>query len=125
MSMAGVTGAGTLIDRLAELAAERPEDVLYAYLTTGDAAGVVEERTFAGLRRRVRGMAAGLRAALPAGSRVLMLCGGGLEFVDALWTCLHAGVIAVPAFPPEPTRWHRTLPRLRASADDATRTRVA
>lgn len=109
----------TLVDRLARLALERPEDVVYQFLVTGDVHGVVEERTFAGLRQRVRVMASSLRAVLPAGSRVLMLCSGGLEFVEAFWACLHAGLIAVPAYPPEPTRWHRTLPRLRAILADA------
>ena len=109
----------TLVDRLDQLAAARPEDVLYRFLVTGEVDGVVEERTFASLRRRVQGMASTLRRAVPPGARVLLLCEGGLEFVDALWACFHAGVIGVPAYPPEPTRWHRTLPRLRAILADA------
>lgn len=119
MTMAHDDGQSTLVGRLERLAVERPTDVLYHYLVTGDVHGLVEERTFAGLRQRVRAMASALRATLPAGSRVLMLCAGGLEFAEAFWACLHAGLIAVPAYPPEPTRWHRTLPRLRAILADA------
>src|SRR5205085_10921863 len=33
--------------------------------------------------------------------------------------CLYAGVIAVPAYPPDPMRPARTLPRLRAIAADS------
>src|SRR5207248_10245268 len=32
--------------------------------------------------------------------------------------CLYAGVIAVPAYPPDPARLMRTLPRLQAMAED-------
>ncbi len=117
--MVSTAHSETLVDRLASLAGERPDEVLYRFLTTGDPGGAVEERTFEGLRRRTTGMASALREALPAGARVLILCAGGLEFVDAFWACLHGGLISVPAYPPEPSRWHRTLPRLRAVVADA------
>ena len=33
--------------------------------------------------------------------------------------CLYAGMVAVPAYPPNPSRFERELPRLRASAADS------
>src|SRR5262249_52430137 len=39
--------------------------------------------------------------------------------IDAFWGCLYAGVVAVPAYPPDPTRLGRTLPRLQSIVKDA------
>src|SRR4029078_2729211 len=38
----------------------------------------------------------------------------GLDYVAAFLGCLYAGVIAVPAYPPDPARLDQTLPRLQA-----------
>ena len=48
-----------------------------------------------------------------------MLFPAGLDFLKAFFGCLYAGVIAIPAPPPEASRLKRTLPRLRAIAADA------
>jgi acyl-CoA synthetase (AMP-forming)/AMP-acid ligase II len=50
---------------------------------------------------------------------VLLLHPPGLEYVAALCGCLYAGAIAVPAYPPDPMRLQRTLPRLQALIADA------
>ncbi|MGH9961462.1 MAG: fatty acyl-AMP ligase, partial [Pyrinomonadaceae bacterium] len=43
----------------------------------------------------------------------------GLDYIAALFGCLYAKVIAVPAYPPRSARIDRTLPRLQAIAKDA------
>src|SRR5690606_7000618 len=43
----------------------------------------------------------------------------GLEYLEALFGCMYAGVIAVPAYPPDPARLARTLPRIQAISRDA------
>src|SRR6185369_9102992 len=43
----------------------------------------------------------------------------GFDYICAFFRCLYAGVIAVPAYPPDPARLDRTLPRLAAIVADA------
>ncbi len=49
----------------------------------------------------------------------MLLFPAGVDVVVALFGCLYAGVIAVPVPAPEASRIARTLPRLKAIADDA------
>jgi acyl-CoA synthetase (AMP-forming)/AMP-acid ligase II len=58
------------------------------------------------------------------GERILLLYLPGLDFIAAFFGCLVGGAIAVPAYPPDPTRLGRTLPRLEAIAADARATCV-
>ena len=53
------------------------------------------------------------------GERALLLYPAGLEFIAAFLGCLYAGVVAVPAYPPDPSRLARTLPRLQAIIRDS------
>ncbi len=76
--------------------------------------------TYGELDRRARAIAALLRerGAAP-GDRALLVYAPGLDYVTGFFGCLYAGVVAVPAYPPDPTRLERTLPRLRAIVADA------
>jgi acyl-CoA synthetase (AMP-forming)/AMP-acid ligase II len=76
-------------------------DVLIA---APNGADIVDRRTYSGLARRARAIATALRAVAAPGSRVLCLFRDRLPFVDALFGCLHAGMIAVPTYPPRPGR---------------------
>ena len=77
-----------------------------------------EERvTYAELEARARTIAAALADA--RGERVLLVYPPGLEYVAALFGCFYAGAVAVPAYPPDPARLERTLPRLEAIVRDA------
>ena len=75
--------------------------------------------SFAEVDRRARAIAAVLAERGFAGERALMLYPPGLDFIAAFFGCLYAGVIAVPAYPPDPTRLEASLPRLLAIARDA------
>lgn len=54
-----------------------------------------------------------------AGQPVLLLYPPGRAYVEGFLGCLYAGAIAVPAYPPDPARINRTLPRLRALIADS------
>ncbi|HYG62675.1 MAG TPA: AMP-binding protein, partial [Thermoanaerobaculia bacterium] len=96
-------------------AAERPERVAFAFLADGEVEA--ERLTYAELDRRARAIAARLRQILGPGERALLLYPPGLEFIAAFFGCLHAGVVAVPAYPPRAR--DRAQTRLRAIACDA------
>jgi thioester reductase-like protein len=100
-------------------ATERPDGLALRFLHDGEVDGAATELTFAALRVRAHGVAVALQQRLVPGARALLLYEGGADFVTAFLGCLYAGIIAVPAYPPDPRRMHRTLPRLRAIVDDA------
>jgi acyl-CoA synthetase (AMP-forming)/AMP-acid ligase II len=75
--------------------------------------------TWAELDERARAGAVQIAREIPPGGRALLLHPPGFEYIAAFYACLYANVIAVPAYPPEPTRLERTLPRLQAIIDDA------
>lgn len=100
-------------------ATERPDGLALRFLHDGEADGPATELTFAALRGRAQGVAAALQQRLAPGDRALLLYEGGIDFVTGFLGCLYGGIVAVPAYPPDPRRMHRTLPRLRAIASDA------
>lgn len=107
----------TLVSLLRTRAAESPDDVVFTFLD--DAGAGATELTYAALDRRARAVAVMLQAAGLAGERVLLLYPPGVDYVVAFFGCVYAGAIAAPAFPPDPARLSRTLPRLKVLADDA------
>jgi amino acid adenylation domain-containing protein len=74
--------------------------------------------TYAELDAGARAVAALLRRHLAPGDRALLLYPPGREYVLGFLGCLYAGVVAVPAYPPDPMRLGRTLPRLQALVAD-------
>ncbi|HWN69166.1 MAG TPA: AMP-binding protein, partial [Haliangium sp.] len=106
----------TLVELLRSRADATPERLAIAF---SDAAGRVEEHSYEILDRRARAIAALLQARLQPGDRVLLLFAPGLDYVAAFFGCVYAGVIAVPAYPPNLARPQRDLARLAVVADDA------
>ncbi|WP_433567122.1 HAD-IIIC family phosphatase [Nocardia sp. CA-151230] len=99
----------TFVETLFAQVENRPTELVYRFLNSGEADGVVHEMSYADLGSRVRAIAAALQDARPR--RALLLYPAGPEFVEAFLGCLAAGVIAVPAPLPE---WdNRSLRRLR------------
>ncbi|RYZ43412.1 MAG: hypothetical protein EOO72_06875 [Myxococcaceae bacterium] len=107
----------TLVELSRRRAEERPDQLAYTFLVDGD----TEEAhlTYGDLDRRARAIGAALQARGAQGERVLLLYPPGLEYVAAFVGCLYAGAVAVPAYPPDPMRLARTLPRLEAVIQDA------
>jgi len=106
----------TLFHVLRWRAEHQPHRRAYTYLRDGeeDAADI----TYGELDRRARAIAAALQQRARPGDRALLLYPSGLEFIAAFLGCLYAGVVAVPAYQPNP-RLERTLTRLRAITADA------
>ncbi|MEE8587415.1 MAG: AMP-binding protein, partial [Acidobacteriota bacterium] len=117
--MAREEPAATLGDILRGQARRQGDKTLYRFLVDGEADGPVEELTFAELDRQARAIGAWLQKRGAAGERALLLYPPGLEFVKAFLGCLYAAAIAVPAYPPDPSRLHRSLPRMQAIAADS------
>ena len=87
-----------LVERLRGHAALRPDRVALRFLEGDDVAG---ELTFAALDTRIRAVASRLQQLGCAGERAVILLPSGLDYAVAFYACLYAGVIAVPAYPPE------------------------
>jgi 8-amino-7-oxononanoate synthase len=94
-------------------AEHQSERMAIRYLRDGDSDGPIETVTFGELDRRARAVAAMLQGDSVGQERALLLFPPGIDFVAAFLGCLFGDVIAVPAFPPDPFRMERTLPRLR------------
>jgi len=65
--------------------------------------------TYSQLADRAKSIGAALQARLPVGSRALLVFPAGLEFIEAFFGCLFAGVTAVPVSPPRRNRSTRFL----------------
>lgn len=107
----------TLVELLRWRAEHQADRVGYRYLVDGE--DTVDDRTYGELDRRARAVAAWLQARASDGDRVLMMFEEGHDYLDALYGCMYAKVLAVPVHPPDPHRLHRTLPRLKNIAADA------
>ncbi|MGE5318175.1 MAG: AMP-binding protein [Chloroflexota bacterium] len=104
----------TLPEVLQTRALHTPDKPAFIFLTDGDDQ---EERvTFKELDHAARSIAARLIGLNMKGERALMLYPGGINFIKALFGCLYAGIIAVPAYPP---RKNRSLERLRLMVVDS------
>jgi amino acid adenylation domain-containing protein/non-ribosomal peptide synthase protein (TIGR01720 family) len=107
----------TVAGLLRERALSRPDRLAYTYLSED---GREESTlTYCQLDRRARAIAVALREYGISRGRALLVYPPGLDFLPAFFGCLYAGVVAVPAYPPDLIRLNRTLPRLRAIAADA------
>ncbi|AKQ66397.1 Non-ribosomal peptide synthetase [Myxococcus hansupus] len=113
--------AVTLMELLEARTQSLGDTRLYTFLEDG---GDDESLSYAGLDLRARRIGAALQALAQAGERAVLLYPPGLEYVAGFFGCLYGGLIAVPAYPPDPTRLDRTLPRLRAIIRDARATVV-
>src|SRR6185295_254918 len=100
---------GSLVAAARRRAEASSGKVLFTALEPGGPQGSL---TAADLDRRSRGLASTLQEQFPRGARVVLLLPPGLDYVVAYWACLYAGVIPVPAYPPDPGQLDRTLPRL-------------
>lgn len=107
----------TVVDLLRWRAVHEPEKQAYVYLPDG--VTIHSVLTYAELDCRARAWAASLQRYVQPGKRVILTYSDGLEVVTALFGCLYAGVIAVPAPPPDPLKVRQSLPRLKSMLQDA------
>lgn len=123
MSSRTASVQATLIARLEQHAALHGQAEAARFL--GQDGEPTARLTWAELDRTARALALTLqqRRCLP-GQRALLLHPPGLEFITAFLACLYAGVVAVPAPPPHPTRARASVPRLAGILADSTPTLV-
>ncbi|MGZ9705569.1 non-ribosomal peptide synthetase [Pseudomonas sp. GNP013] len=94
----------TLVQSLQRRAAQTPDQVALRFLAESAEHNVV--LSYRDLDLRARTIAAALQTSAAQGDRAVLLFPSGPDYVAAFFGCLYAGVIAVPAYPPESTRRH-------------------
>src|SRR5262245_45229114 len=109
--------ARDLVELLEQRFADSPDRTSFTYLVDGER--TEENLTYAGLFAQARAVAALLQGHVRPGDRVVLLYPPGLEYISAFFGCLLGRFVAVPAYPPDPSRLNRTLPRLEAIVADA------
>jgi acyl-CoA synthetase (AMP-forming)/AMP-acid ligase II len=120
--MALSKSAVSLVDVLRERALSQPDRQAFGWW--GDRGGIESWMTYAMLDEKARAIGSALQDKARPGARALLLYPPGFDYIAAFFGCLYGNVIAVPAYPPEPARLDRTLPRLRAIIADAQATVV-
>ncbi|HEY4296727.1 MAG TPA: YqcI/YcgG family protein, partial [Paraburkholderia sp.] len=106
----------TLLDALAVHVEQQPEQIAIRFLADGER----DERTltYRELDARARQLAATLLTRAEPGDRAMLLLPSGLDYAVAFLGSLHAGLAAVPVYPPEPTQAQQ-FERLLAILGDA------
>src|SRR5215216_3789027 len=112
----------TLIELLDQRALQQPEQLAFTFLLDGETREL--HLSYGELQRRARAIGAALQLSAAKTDRALLLYTPGLDFIEGFFGCLYAGIVAVPAYPPDPARLNRTLPRLQAVITDAQPTLV-
>ncbi len=114
--MTTTASPSALVDRLRQHAAEQPDRTACIFLP--DRGG--EQRVSYGeLDLRARAIAATLTDRGAAGARAFLLYRPGIDYITAFLGCLYAGVVAIPAYPPDLARLQSSLPRLLAIMSNA------
>ena len=109
--------ATTIVELLRRRARYQPDARAYTFLEDGEEES--NSLTYAELDRQAQSIAAFLQTVAKTRERAVLLYPAGLDFIAAFFGCLYAGWIAVPAYPPQPTRLSLGLSRLRAIIADA------
>ena len=107
----------TLGELLHFRALTEPQKRIYTFLVDGNVDAV--HFTLGEIEHQARCIGGLLQHFLTVGDRVLLLYPPGLDYIASFFGCQFAGVVAVPVYPPDPTRITRTLPRLQAIIKDA------
>lgn len=104
----------TVIKLLDYQACEQPDANAFTFLEDGES--LETTITYQELDQRSRKIAMQLQALGLQDERALLLYPAGLDYLVAFFGCLSAGVIAVPAYPPQNAR---KTPRIQAIAIDS------
>ena len=107
----------TLVEVLRWRALHQPDRLAYTFLQDGEMEEI--HLTYADVDRRARAIGARLQSLGAYGERALLVYPPGLEFIAGFFGCLYAGVVAIPVYPPHSPRLDKSLPKLRAIANDA------
>jgi acyl-CoA synthetase (AMP-forming)/AMP-acid ligase II len=110
--MAECVSTETLIDLLRWRAEHQPDRLAYTFLRQGEE--VESCLTYAELDQLARALGSLLQTKGAAGEPVLLLQSPGIHYIAAIFGCMYAGAIAVPAYPPHSARM---MPRIQAILD--------
>lgn len=114
-----VTDTGQQSQSICDYVKQRGEQdgdrVAYTFLHDPDDKCSYQQITYRQLLRRVIQFASQLRDAAAPGERAILLYSPGIEYIVAFYSCLWAGIAAVPAYPVKSNQ-HRE--RLRAVIAD-------
>jgi acyl-CoA synthetase (AMP-forming)/AMP-acid ligase II len=102
----------TLVELLRLRANSQYNGANYIFSSDGESEEI--SWSYSDLDMKARSIAASLQSGDLAGRHAVLLYPPGLEFISAFFGCLYAGVVAVPAYPPDPARLNRSLPRFQA-----------
>src|SRR5918999_3494125 len=94
--------SSTLVELLCWRALHQPERPAYTFLTDEEQKEV--HLTYEELDRRARAIANFHQSRGMMGARALLLHPPGLDYIAALFGCLYAKVVAIPAYPIHPTQ---------------------
>jgi acyl-CoA synthetase (AMP-forming)/AMP-acid ligase II len=83
------------------------EKDLYIFLADGE--DTIESITYIDLLKRVKTVAARLMQQTKPGERILLLCPPGIDYNLLFISCLFAGVIPVPLYPPDTRSFDRVV----------------
>jgi acyl-CoA synthetase (AMP-forming)/AMP-acid ligase II len=111
----------TMRELLDDRVLRRKNDLCYTFLAGFE---VNNQWSYSDLYREVAKIGAHLRNVGAIGKRVLLVYPQGSDFMAAFLACLCRSVVAVPVPAPETWNLLRTMPRLRAVAEDADATFV-
>ena len=114
--MEELTDVGTLPELLRRRAASYPDGLVFRYLDNGETEGGA--LTFGQLQAEAAAFAVRISEENGPGSRALIMCPPGLEYIIAIFGCLQAGVVPVPVYPPSTLLPGRDIVRLMAVAGD-------
>lgn len=99
--------AETLVKLLRERAARQGNERIYTFLHGEEEKSL----TYGEIDQLARSTAASLLLHCSPGDRALLIYPPGLDYIVALFSCMYAGIIAVPSYAPRP---NRPLTRLEA-----------
>jgi acyl-CoA synthetase (AMP-forming)/AMP-acid ligase II/acyl carrier protein len=106
----------SLVEACTWQAQTQPHRIGFTFLADGE--GDERNLTYEELDRQSRTLAAKLQTLGNKADRVVLLFAPGLEYVVGFYACIYAGMIAVPAYPPDFMRMERTFDRLRVILQD-------
>ena len=78
-----------------------------------------QKLTFKEMDLRARSIALYLYKKYKPEERALLLFEPGLDFISSFFACIYAGIIAVPAYPPDPFNLERSNKRLKSIFNDS------
>ncbi|WP_226000285.1 non-ribosomal peptide synthetase/type I polyketide synthase [Paenibacillus sp. BJ-4] len=88
----------SILEIIQQRVVEMPNQTIHTFLKDG---GLPSDLlTYTQLDLRAKAIASALQVKVRPGQRAILLFNPGIHYITALFGCLYAGVIAVPAYPP-------------------------